>query len=49
MFKPPVYKNLFCLKFRTGSYFLKSIKKILYTWANKIGQHSESSLETWVP
>ena len=27
MFKPPVYKKLFCLKFRTGSYFLKSINK----------------------
>ena len=27
---------LFSLKFETDSYFLKSIKTILYTWANKI-------------
>ena len=26
--KPPLYKNLFSLKFETGSYFLKSLKKI---------------------
>ena len=29
----------------TVPYFLKSTKKILYAWANKISQHSESSLE----
>ena len=34
--RPPLYKNLFSLKFETGSYFLKSIKTILYAWANKI-------------
>ena len=46
----PVYKNLFSLKVETGSYFLKStLNKILYTWANKISQHSGSSLETQVP
>ena len=42
-------KNLFSLKFETGSYFLKSIyKKILQTWANKISRHSGSSLETYL-
>ena len=46
----PLYNNnLFNLKFETGSCFLKSMKKILYTLVNKISQHSESSLETWVP
>ena len=25
--RPPLYKNLFSLKFETGYYFLKSIKK----------------------
>ena len=45
-----LYKNLFSLRFETGSYFLKLIyEKILYTWAKKISQHSESSLETKVP
>ena len=38
--------NLFSLKFETGSYFLKFIKKILYTRANKISQHSGLSVET---
>ena len=33
------------LKFETGFYFLKSIKNILYTWANKISQRSGSSLQ----
>ena len=28
---PPLYKNLFSLKFETGSYLLKSMEKILYT------------------
>ena len=46
--RPPLYKNLLSLEFETGSYFRKSIKKILYTWANKVSQHSRSSLETWV-
>ena len=30
---PRLYKNLLSLKFETGSYFLKSIKTILHTWA----------------
>ena len=29
--RPPLYKILFSLKFEKGSYFLKAIKKILYT------------------
>ena len=35
--KPPfdtVYKNLCSLKFEVGSYLLKSVQKIVYTWAN---------------
>ena len=32
--KPPLYKNLFSLKFETGSYLLKSMEKILYTQVN---------------
>ena len=45
---PPLYKNLFRLKFETGSYLLKSMEKILYTFGNisEISQHSEFSLET---
>ena len=26
--KPPLYKNLFSLNFKTGSYFLRSMKKV---------------------
>ena len=39
--RPPPYtiKNLLSLKFETGSNFLKPMKKILYTWPNKISQH----------
>ena len=45
--RPPLYKNMLSLKFETGSYFLKTFyKNILYTWANKISQHSGSSSET---
>ena len=44
--RPPLYNNLFGLKFETGPNFLKSMKTILYTWANKISRHSKSSLET---
>ena len=39
-------RPLFSLKFETGSDFLKSMTKSLYNWANKISQHSGSSLET---
>ena len=28
-------KNVFSLTFETGSYFLKFMKKILYSWTNK--------------
>ena len=42
---PSIYKNLFSLKFETGSYFVKCIKKYLYTSPNEISQYSESSLE----
>ena len=47
VFKNPslIYKNLLSLQFEAGSYFLNSIKKILYTLANKISQNSESSLD----
>ena len=31
---PYLYKNLFRVKFETGSNFLKSINKIMYTQAN---------------
>ena len=34
--RPPLYNNLFGLKFETGPNFLKSMKTILYSWANKI-------------
>ena len=44
--RPPLYKNLFSLKYETGSYFLNFIKKILFNWANKISQYSGSSLNT---
>ena len=47
--RPPLYKNLFNLKFETGSYFVKSITKILYSSACKISQLSRSSFETYVP
>ena len=43
--KPPfytVYKNLFSLKFETGSYLI--MEKIVYKY--QISQHSEFSLET---
>ena len=40
------YNNLFSLKFEAGSFFLKSILKMLYTWANEESQHLASSLET---
>ena len=39
----PSKKNLFKIKFETDSYFLNSMKKILFTWANKVTQHSGSS------
>ena len=42
----PLYKILFSLKFETGSYFLKFIKKFCTLWANKRSQNSGSSLET---
>ena len=41
----PFFKEPISLKFETVSYFLKSCKKLLYSWANKIGQHSGSSLK----
>ena len=41
-----VYLEPVLPKFETGSYFLKSMQEIMYAWANKISQHSESSLET---
>ena len=44
--RPPLNKNLFNLKYETGSYFLNFIEKILFTWANKISQYSGSSLNT---
>ena len=47
--RPPLHKNLFNLKFEKGSYFLKSINKILYSSAYKISQLSRSSVETYVP
>ena len=31
--------NLFSLKFETDSYVIKSIKKSLCNWSNKISQH----------
>ena len=46
--RPPLYYNLFSLKFETSCHFLKS-KKIFYYWANKISQHLGSSLETQLP
>ena len=44
-----LYKNLFNLKFETGSFFSKIYEKILHTWVNEISQLSESSLKTKVP
>ena len=38
-----LYKNLFSLKFETGTYFLKSMKKDWYKWVNMISQYSEAS------
>ena len=40
----PLYKNLFSLKFETTSYFLKSMKKILYTWAKNNESKSTSKI-----
>ena len=47
--RPPLYKNLFNLKFETGSYFLKSVNKITFSSAYKISPLSRSSFETSVP
>ena len=44
-----LYKNLFSLKFETGSFFPKIYEKILHTWVNEISELSESSLKTKVP
>ena len=38
-------KEPISLKFETAPYFLKSCKKLLYSWTNKIGQHPGSSLK----
>ena len=35
-----IYKKLISLKFETGSYFLKSTKKTLKTWANEITHYN---------
>ena len=47
---PPLYtcKNLFSLKFETGSYLLKSMEKdSVHIGKYQIIQHSEFSLETF--
>ena len=46
---PPLYtKNLFSLKFETGSYLLKSMEKnSVHVGKYQTSQHSEFSLETF--